>query len=275
MTCVSVRKKGSTEPCITPALRGHSLCGRHARMKSPLLWTDAVDAQSSPLIQAQALVRGWLLRKRLRLAGPGVLSRKNLTNDEELVTCEPKEREHPMTYFAFEENGKVWWFSFGTLWTWARQSHEPVNPYTKVPLSQDTRRRLRTLWRYTQNQYAVAPEENSDPTQRLRCRWNVVVQTFLDNGFVDVHPQSFTPLSPNELHAMFVFLERDIDSIVSKNDPFRPRALRICRRGIEASTRVNDTLYKLWSVYALTLLLTLHKDPYNMTFMVLSALYRC
>jgi len=244
-------------------------------MKVPVLWTDAVRTRTPPLVRAQALVRGWLLRKRVRLAGPGVLSRTNLANDEDLVTCESKDREHPLTYFAFEENGKVWWFSFGTLWRWARQSHDPVNPYTKVPLSQDTRKRLRSMWGYTQHHYQSVPEEDSDATQRLRCRWNIVVQTFLDNGFVDVHPSSFTSLSPNELHAMFVFLERDIDSVMSANDPFRARALRLCRRGIQASTSVNPTLYRLWAVYALMLLLTLHKDPYNMTFLVLSALYRC
>lgn len=204
-----------------------------------------------------------------------MLSRKNLANDEELVTCESKDREHPMTYFAFEENGKVWWFSFGTIWRWARQNHAPVNPYTKVPLSQETRKRLRSMWGYIQHHYLPPPEEDIDPTQRLRGRWNLAVQSFLDNGFVDVHPTSFMSLTPNELHAMFVFLERDIDSVVPNADLFKARALRICRRGIQANTYVSPEIYRLWAVYALLLLLTLHKDPYSMNFMVLSALYRC
>ena len=237
------------------------------------LWSDVV--RTPPIVKAQALIRGWLLRKRLAMAGPGVLRRRELANDDELVTCEAKERQHPFDYFGFEENGKVWWFSFDTIWKWARQSHEPVNPYTKVPLSQETRKRLRAKWGYLQHHYIPPPEEDTDASRRLRCRWNVVVQCFLDNGFVDVHPANFTSLTPNELHAMFVFLERDIDLILSKDDPLKARALRVCRRGIQASTMINSSLYQLWSVYALLLLLTLHKDPYNMTFMVLSALYRC
>jgi hypothetical protein len=204
-----------------------------------------------------------------------VLRRSIVVNDEDLVTCESKTREHPMTYFAFEENGKVWWFSFETLWRWARQSHEPVNPYTKTPLSQDTRKRLRSVWGYMQHRYMIVPEEDPDFAIRLRCRWNVVSQTFADHGFVDIHPQTFVDLTPNELRAMFVFLERDIEVIVSNNDPFKARALRVCRRGAQVGTAVSTALFRLWAVYALMMLLTLQKDPYSMTFMVLSALYRC
>ena len=275
MKCTSVRKKGSLDPCPTLALRGHSLCGRHARAKIPTIWATAVRAQTQPIVRLQALVRGWLVRLRLRLAGPGVLSRKNLANDEELVTCEPKDREHPMTYFAFEENGKVWWFSFESIWRWSRQSHEPLNPYTKVPLSQDTRKRLRGVWSYAQHRHASVPEESTDFQQRLTCRWNLVSQAFADHGFVDIRPAVFVELMPEELHTMFVFLERDIEIILPKNDPFKARALRLCRRAIHASTGTNPVLYRLWSVYAVLLLLTLQKDPYSMTFMVLSALYRC
>lgn len=244
-------------------------------MKVPVLWTDAMRARTPPIVKVQALIRGWLVRTRLRIAGPGVLCRKNLANTEELVTCESKDREHPMTYFAFEENGKVWWFTFETIWRWARQSHEPVNPYTRVPLSADTRKRLRGIWAYMQHHYILPPDEDAEYARRLRYRWNILTQVFTDNGFVDVHPLSFTEMTPSEYRTMFVFLERDIQVVMSDKDPFKARALRVCRRGIEANARISATLYSLWSAYALMLLLTLHKDPYSMTFMVLSALYRC
>ena len=94
------------------------------------------------MVRAQALVRGWLLRKRLALGGPGVLRRSLVTNDEDLVTCESKETIRPFEYFGFEENGKVWCFSFPSLWKWAVRSHQPVNPYTKVPLDIETRKRM-------------------------------------------------------------------------------------------------------------------------------------
>ena len=275
MKCTSVRKKGSLDPCPTAALRGHSLCGRHARAKIPTLWATAVRAQTQPIVKFQALVRGWLVRLRLRLAGPGVLSRKNLANDEELVTCESKDREHPLTYFAFEENGKVWWFSFESIWRWARQSHEPLNPYTKVPLSQETRKRLRGIWSYMKHREMNVPDEPADFQQRLTYRWNLVSQAFADHGFVDIHPAVFVELIPDELRTMFVFLERDIEVIVPNGDYFKARALRMCRRGAQANTGMNSSLYRLWSVYALMTLLTLQKEPYSMSFMILSALYRC
>jgi hypothetical protein len=97
-------------------LKGHTLCGTHARAKNVTLWAEAHKGNTSGLRKAQGLIRGWLVRRRLRYAGPGVLCRKNLANDEDLETCEESSKEHPFDYFAFEENGKVWWFHFPTLW---------------------------------------------------------------------------------------------------------------------------------------------------------------
>lgn len=270
MSCASVRKKGSLEPCTTPALRGHSLCGRHARMKVPVLWAHAMRKRNLPVVKIQALVRGWLLRSRLRLAGPGVLCRKNLANDEDMVTCESKDREHPLTYFAFEENGKVWWFNFESLWRWTRHSHEPANPYTKVPLSSDTRKRLRATWSYMHRHRMTMPEEPTEFSQRLCTRWNTVVQVFADNGFVDVHPNMFLNFSTLDFRVMFIFLERDIEVVLPDTDRGKARALRLCQRAITAPNAPTT-----WLVFILILLLSIHKDPYSMTFMVLSALHRC
>lgn len=271
MQCASVRKKGGTDQCRATAMRGHTLCGTHARAKVPVLWADAHRSRGGQIARVQAVVRGWLVRKRVALGGPGVLRRKDLANDEELVTCEDKTRQHPFEYFAFEEAGKVWWFDFQSLWKWSSQSHAPTNPYTKVPLSQETRRRLRAMWAYRQRHRLPLAEESTVYEQRLSSRWNVVCQVFADNGFVDVHPMNFADLGQSELATMFVLLERDIQVLFSENDPGRARALRLCRRAI----RADQPLYVLWAVYTMMLLLTVHKDPYTMTFSILSALYRC
>ena len=275
MQCAAVKKRGSQDQCPAMSLRGHTLCGRHVRATTPTLWASAMGVRSPRVVKLQALVRGWLVRCRLRLAGPGVLSRRDLANDEELVSCESKDRQHPFDYFAFEENGKVWWFEFASLWRWASQSHEPENPYTKVPLSQTTRRRLRAAWAYRQRRRLPLPSESSVYEQRLRARWNLITQLFLDNGFVDVHPNNFTRLNASELRTMFVFLERDIQVVFSDKDPGKARALRLCRRGLHANPELPPTMYVLGSAYILLLILTVHRDSYNMTFNVLSALYRC
>ena len=253
------------------------MCGRHARMKLPLRWADAHFHKARRVARAQALIRGWLLRKRLAMGGPGVLCRKNLANDDELVTCVEKERQHPFEYFAFEENGKVWWFDFASLWRWSIQSHEPVNPYTKVPLSNDTRRRLRAVWGYIQRRdKANLPPESTNYEQRLQQRWNVLCQLFIDNGFVDVHPSTFLNLQTYELRSMLILLERDVQVVLRENDYGRNRILQICRTPLlERNRHMEPSRMKLWIAYILMVLLSVPKDPYVMTFSVLSALYRC
>ena len=275
MLCASVRRKGGTDQCSSPAVRGHTLCGRHAKAKCPTLWSRIHQPRTVCAVKVQALVRGWLVRSRLRLGGPGVLSRAGLANDEELLTCEPKERHPPFEYIAFSEAGKVWWFDVSTLWKWCCQSPTPTNPYTNVPLSADTRKRLRMMWAYHQRHRLPLPEESTVYDQRLRSRWNVVCQVFADHGFADALPTSFSAFGAKEFHTMFVLLERDLQVVLSESDPGKARAIRLCRRGIYRAQPVEPRLYVLWSVYTVLLLLTIHKDPYTMTFSVLSALYRC
>jgi hypothetical protein len=275
MQCESVRKKGSNDQCPTTALVGHTLCGRHARMKAPVRWADVHRNKSPRIARVQSLIRGWLFRKRLALGGPGVLCRKNLANDEELVTCMEKERQHPLEYFAFEENGKVWWFDFSSLWRWVIQTHTPTNPYTKVPLSNETRRRLRDVWGYQIRHKLTVPPESSSYSQRLQQRWNVLCQLFADNGFIDVHPNNFLNLHRVELQSMLVLLERDIQVVLRETDSGRDRILRLCRAPLHSRNITEPTRYAMWVPYILMLILATPKDPYAMTFSVLSALYRC
>lgn len=244
-------------------------------MKLPVRWADVHRHKSHRIARAQALIRGWLLRKRLSLGGPGVLCRKNLANDEELVTCVEKERQHPLEYFAFEENGKVWWFDFQSLWRWSIQTHEPVNPYTKVPLSNETRRRLRAIWGYLHRHHLSMPPESPYFSQRLQQRWNVLCQLFIDNGFVDVHPNNFLNLRKHELRSMLILLQRDIQVILREKDVGRDRILRLCGAPIHSRNITEPTRYAMWVPYILMLILAVPKDPYVMTFSVLSALYRC
>lgn len=215
------------------------------------------------------------MRKRLALAGPGVLSRKNLTNDEELVTCVEKDRQHPMEYFAFEENGKIWWFSFSSIWIWSTQSVQITNPYTKQPLSVETRKRLRSLWAFEHRNHKILPEESPTFDRRLRGRLNTMCQLFSDNGFVEVDPAIFVNFRKDEYMSAFRLLARDIETVFSVNDPWREKALRLCGRGESGVRQMPDNIYPLYAVFLLKWLLTLHKDPYMMTFSVLSALYRC
>ncbi len=271
--CASVRKKGSKDQCLALALKGHSMCGRHARMKTPQIWASLHRTTRLPTVQA--LVRGWLLRRRLALAGPGVLRRTALANDEDVFTCESKDRQHPLEYFAFEESGKVWWFDAKSLWAWVARSAEPVNPYTKVPLTPDTRRRLRAYWAYTYRTVRPLPVEKGTFEQLLSYRWNVLTQVFRDNGFVDVSPHSFRTFSRQELLSMFVLLHQDLLVVLPERDMYRERLLRLARRGMTVRPETTPQQYLLHAAWLLELMVMIPRDPYVVVFSILSAFYRC
>ena len=273
--CASVQKKGSLQHCEAPALRSHTLCGRHARCKVPVLWRDIHAARGNSLHRFQAIARGWLLRRRLLLAGPGVLKRKELGNDEDLFTCEAKERHNPLEYFSFEENGKVWWFDFASLWQWSTKTHNPTNPYTKIPLSTDTRKRLRSVWSHRLRSNMKLPEESRIYPERLLNRWNVLSQIFSDYGFEDVHPQHFMGFGKAEYLSAFILMKPDIETVFPASDVFRATALRMCQRGRDRASVYFSDRYILESVSLLLIIVSLHKDPYSMIFTVLSALHRC
>lgn len=271
--CAAVKRKGSMDPCEASPLRGHTLCGRHARMRSPVLWVDANRSHVPPILRLQALVRGWLIRKRLLYAGPGVLSRKDLTNDEDIITYNDKTKVHPMDFFSFEENGKLWWFEFNSLWSWCMRNNEPVNPYTKVHLSTDTRKRLRALWGYKRRHREELPQESMDHMERTRYRANVLIQHFEDYGFAGIQPSFLLRCDKNDFMTVFVLLQRDIETVIPVSDPFRNRVSSICALRTNP-TYGSHTLYILNCLSALLYIVTLYRDPYVVTFSILSAFYR-
>ena len=270
--CASVRKKGSRDQCTARPLRGHTLCGRHAKMKVPLLWTSLYTRTTDKTVRVQAVVRGWLIRRRLALAGPGVLCRKGVTNEEDIVTCESN--IHPMEYFAFEENGKIWWFSFSSLWSWCRRSHEPVNPYTKTPLSDDTLGRLFSMWGYRRRHQCGIPEESPGFEERLLFRWNILSQVFRANGFSQMHPRSFLTMNKSEYISMFSLLHQDLLVAYSDKDPHRDKIMRFCRRALSSTEMMQPKHYVLQSTYILMILLSIEKRPFKIAFSILSAFYR-
>jgi len=259
--CAAVRKKGSSDQCLSPPMKGHALCGRHARSRNPVLWASIHT--KTPVVRIQALVRGWLLRKRLALAGPGVLRRKVVNNDEDLFTCESKDRQHPFDYFAFEEAGKVYWFDASSLWDWMSRSVEPVNPYTKTPIPSEAKRRFRAIQRI--RRFLCG---GNDAEDLIAKRWNLITQVFRDNGFIDVHPQQFANFGTMEYRTMFVFLERDLQIVLPERDMYRELLIHMCRRAQKRQGLVTFTAMLLR-------MLMIPRDPYILVFSVLSAFYRC
>jgi hypothetical protein len=179
-----------------------------------------------------------------------------------------------MDFFSFLENGKVWWFEFGSLWTWCMRNPEPSNPYTKVPLSADTRKRLRTIWGYKRRHREIVPPESQVFEERLRHKLNILTQHFGDYGFVGVHPDTFMHFSKADYITLFVLLHRDIETVLPPSDPFRSRMAAMCMNRTHVATAVQNPIFILQCVATLLHMVTLYKDPYTLTFSILSAFYR-
>ena len=250
--CLAVKKRGSTQQCTSHPLKGHTLCGTHARAKTVQIWKDVQ-----------------VVDPRLRFGGPGVLKRKGLANDDELVSGEESNRQHPFEYFAFTENGKIWWFDFGSIWTWSLKSLTPSNPYTKVPLDKPTRQRLRDFWSYRTRHYIKVPFEPEDVDERLNTRLNFLSQTFIDHGFTDVEPRQIARLSKQSHMTMWKFLFEDVENI---EGPLRGWCRYMLARQI---TTCNTLTYVINSLRILMRYVTEKKEAYCTVFSVMSAIYRC
>lgn len=273
--CASVRKAGSKEQCLSRPLANHTLCGRHAKCRRPTLWADIHASRGTGLVRCQALIRGWLVRRHLALGGPGVCSRAHLMNDEDPVTLESKHAVHPFSYFGVKENGKVFWFEFDTLYKWCLRSPDPVNPFTKVRLSKDVRRRVRECWSYRQRRGLPLPSESTQYDERILGRWTILCQLFEDYGFGEIDYRSFFDLTKSQYRTMFLLMRDDLTIALSVTNPSREPLLRYCTRGIHVASTLPVRQYILQSVYTLLIMLTRQRDSYPVAFIALSALSRC
>lgn len=262
--CAATKRRGATTQCTANAILGHTVCGIHARAKNVELWKDN-NVKDIRVSVCQSYARRWLVLRHLRLAGPGVLSRKGLANDEELVSCGEPSSQHPLNYFAFEENGKIWWFDFGSIWTWCLKSVDPSNPYTRCPLSTETRKRLREMWVLRTNRKLALPPEPSVGDDRIRHRWTLLCQIFADNGFTDVSLDQLVRLGKLSHVAMWRFLREDSPLA------FRPSVYMLCQQLLNS----NSPSYIVNSLRMLIQLTTQQKEPYTTVFNVMSAIYRC
>jgi len=267
--CAAVRNKTSFDQCPSDALKGVNLCGRHARAKDPILWVTRNQPKILRFTKVQALYRGWCVRKVLSLAGPGVLKRKDCVNDEELVTTESKDRQHPFEYFGLEEAGKVWWFDFGTLWEWSIRSVTPTNPYTKMPIDHSVLARLRRLHLHRRRNRMNVPAPSKDMRENITRRWTVLTHIFRSYGFEDVHPEQFANLTHTHIRTMFRIFMDDLELMPKPNH----RIIALCSKGWLSNNQSNLG-YMINSLNLLTIGLT-DSRSYDIVFLLLSALYRC
>jgi len=172
-------------------------CGIHIKMKNKRIWSEIIGADH-PAVKVQKIFRGWMVRKTLQLAGPGVLNRKICHNEEDLVTFDRK-NIHPFEYFAFEEDGYVYWFDIKTIFQLSCQSLNPQNPYTRKEIPLEIRKRLKL--RIIKQEMMNLPfyHDETFMASKFTFLCTCIVQSLNENLFSDLSLEHFTKLTQDEI----------------------------------------------------------------------------
>jgi len=278
--CASCKNKTSTEQCPSQAMKGLLFCGKHAKTKTRRLWAD-VNNGNQKATTIQKIWRGYFIRHRLTLAGEGVLKRLNCHNTEELVTMDEKEKIHPLDYFSFREAEKLWWFDVRSLYHILKRSAKPENPYTRQPLTIETRRRLRDACRIRKK---LAIENYHDPPKPelfdtlVNEKWLTICQIIEENGFFDMNHMMFCSLNRSQLFVFLNLVQMDIVAFATEHSIRSKRYnyihwVRTCLSNFEKNR--TNRLQCSWAV-SKVLLSILYDCPenYPICFIIVSALTR-
>jgi len=256
------------------------LCGKHAKVKNLRLWKD-VNNLDDKVIIIQKNWRGYLVRNWLKIAGPGVLNRSVCHNDEELVTMDQKNSVNPFDYFSFEEKGKVYWFDVRSISESCMLKVEPLNPYTREPLTIETRRRLRQICikrhrKNLDNMHSVSTRRSID--EIILSTWTHVCQIITENGFFDISPLYFTSLNETRLLIFNTIIRNDLNAWAAEHTSKLSRRHRYVfwmKRLIgEFSTEADSRRLIYLTGRVLVTILNDCSDNYGVCFIIMSALHR-
>ena len=276
-TCTSCKSNTSNERCQSLRIKGLTLCGRHVKSKTVRLWHIVNNIDSKVTLISKAW-RGYAVRIRLRRAGPGVLKRSLCHNDEELVTMDSKDKYNPLDFFSFQEGDKVWWFDVCSIIACLNSSMTPLNPYTRQPLSLETRHRLRTV--YNHRIFNHLPTTHRPKTHTLEetvdNNWLRICQVLQENGFEDADPRMFARLSKSELLIILGFLVVDMHILAEEHlkSSKRYRYYASLKRERDVSFGTSDRTVKLKVSNLIMHIMNDMVDVYPFCFLVVSALYR-
>jgi len=217
----------------------------------------------------------------MRLAGPGVLSRKVCHNEEELVTLEDKESVGPLDYFAFQENEKVYWFDTRSLSELVMSKLKPENPYTREPLSFDTRHRLRKLClrrrlRRIQNLHDIISHRTVE--EIIETTWIYICQIIEENGFFDMSQLYFTSLNRTQLFIFNSMLQQDLIAWAAEHtnkESRRHRYVHWVKRLMTITVHeVELDKISFLTARVVSAILNDCSDAYSVCFIVVSCLHR-
>jgi len=217
--CASCKNKTSLLQCTSHALKGLLFCGKHIKCKDKRIWALLTGNNSKALL-IQKIWRGYFIRTKLKLAGPGALNRKDCHNSEELVTLDDKLKVHPLDYFSFMEADKLYWFDIRSLHEYVRNSPNPTNPYTRQPITLDARKNLRKLCQIRKREGRF--NLHSEPmyqefAERVNRKWLEMCQIIEENGFESVNHLLFASLNKTQLYVLLNFMYIDLIEFASEH----------------------------------------------------------
>jgi len=280
MKCASCKNKTSTEQCSNVALKGMILCGKHAKTKNLRLWKDVNNLDEKAIV-IQKIWRGVSVRHWLKIAGPGVLNRSICHNEEELVTMDEKKSVNPFDYFSFEEGGKVYWFDVRSISETCMLKVEPTNPYTREPLTIETRRRLRELCikrhrKNLPNMHNISDKRSVD--EIILTTWTHVCQIIIENGFFDMSPLYFTSLNKTRLLVFNTIIQKDLIAWAAQHTSKLSRRHRYVfwmKRLLSEFFNENDANRLVYLTgRVLVTILNDCSNNYEICFIIMSALHR-
>jgi hypothetical protein len=277
---MSCRSKTSKDRCPNNSLPGIKFCGVHSKLKTHRLWTDVNEVQRRVDLISK-IWKGYVIRKQLALAGPGVLNRSLCHNQEELLSFEHIRSISPFNYFGFEETGKLYGFDVRTMFDMLNRSLNPINPYTRQPIDISTRRRLRELYSYRfRNKLPVFYDNNklSGADAILENRWMQICQIAEENGFYNINPNLFLGLNRTQLYIFLTMIFNDMKTWAAEHkDKHSKRFLYVFWIQNILNKYQTTQLSNQFSFYVSTILLTIlynSVEPYSVCFIIMSSLYR-
>lgn len=278
--CASCKNKISTDQCPSQAMKGLLFCGKHAKTKLKRLWVDVNNGNQKATI-IQKIWRGYFIRRRLTLAGEGVLNRSNCHNTEELVTMDEKGKVHPLDYFSFKEADKLWWFDVRSMYHILKRSIKPENPYTRQPLTIETRRRLRDVCRIRKKLGIENYHDAPLPAQfadLVNEKWMTVCQITEENGFFDMNHLMFSSLNRSQLYVLLNLIQMDMVAFATEHSIRSKRYqylqwLRTCLSNFEKNR--TNRLQCSWSASKVLLSILYDcSENYPVCFIIVSAICR-
>lgn len=278
--CSACKSLTSMDRCIYEAMTGTIFCKRHIKVKIPRVWS-VVNNIDPKVTLIQKIWKGYHIRQLLRLAGPGVLNRSKCGNKEELFTFDDAKSVSPFNYFAFEENGQIYWFDIRSLLQCLDTSNELINPYTRQPVSSDSKKRLHKLHidRIRKKLPLSHTEDSIRPMDEILLnRFRHISHILQAYDFFGLDPQSFIGIGPINIDFYILSLFEGFsqwarEHIDKKNSRRHKYLLFIHELPIKFQhCSYKQYLYVLSSI--LLFILNDCSDPFHACFIIMSGFHR-